>query len=113
MSRLKTRSVFLRTKINTPSETKNGAKMVTLSTGLPFELKNRALGSESLFTASSKQSFRCASRIRARNALNCMAQQIRDVVLVYLSPSYLCCKGAPKVAPDQTTFDVLAKWNPC
>jgi len=82
--------------------------MVTLSTGLPLELNNRTPRLRELIYGLF-QSFRRAPRVRAGNTLDGMAQQIRDVVLVYLSPSQLCRKSAPQVVPDQTAFNVLTK----
>ena len=53
----------------------DGAKMVTPSTGLPRELKNRTLWF-SKFVYSFFQSFRRAPRVGAGDALDCTAQQI-------------------------------------
>ena len=66
-------------------------------TGLSRELNYRAsrLGE---FVYGLLQSFRRASRIGAGNTLDGMAQQVRDVVLVYLSPSQLCSKSTTQVA---------------
>jgi uncharacterized protein (DUF2132 family) len=60
--------------------------MVTPSTDLSFELKNRTPWLRE-FVDSLLQSFRRALRIRAGNTLDRVAQQVGDVVLVYLSPS--------------------------
>ena len=58
--------------------------MVTPSTGLSFELKNRTPWLRE-FVVSLLQSFRPALRIRADNTFDRVAQQVGDVVPVYLS----------------------------
>lgn len=85
--------------------------MVTLfSASLPFELDNRTSRFyEPLHRL--LQSFWCASRVSPSNTLNRVAQQIGDVVLVYLSPTQLGRERASQVMPSQSTFHVLAKWN--
>jgi hypothetical protein len=58
------------------------------------------------------QSFRCASSIRPGSALDRVAQQMGDVVLVYLSASQLGGKSTPQVMPDQTTLNCETELNP-
>src|SRR2546422_11044704 len=86
--------------------------MVTPSTGLPLELDDRTPRLRDLVYGLF-QSFRRASRVRASNTLNGVAQQVGDVVLVHLSPSQLFRKSAPQVVPGQSAFNLLTKWNSC
>jgi len=79
--------------------------MVTPSTRFSLELNYRAPGlREHVYGL--LQSFRFASRISAGNTLDGMAQQIRDVVLVYL---YSLATLRQKCAAGRARSDRLRK----
>jgi hypothetical protein len=84
--------------------------MVTLSTGLPLEPDNGTSWFGQLLH-SIFQRFRRTSSIRAGNALDRVAQQVRDIVLMYLSHSQFRCKCAPQIVANHTGFNLLTKWN--
>src|SRR5258708_13763864 len=84
--------------------------MVTPSTSLPFELDHiTSRLCESVHRI--LQGFWCASRVCTSDALDAVAQQIGDVVLMYLSPAQLRRESTAQVVPDQTTLNPETKRN--